>query len=282
MDAQFYIGTSGWSYPRGEGTWNGYFYPPGEKNELGYYSQFFKTVEINSSFYAPINPAYAASWVKKTPADFVFTAKLWQKFTHPRMFEASTGEVAAICQQDVDEFLKGIQPLHEASKLGAILAQFPPSFENDEGGRQILEAVLNTFGQFRLAVELRHRSWSQDPKTAGLLRERNASWVQTDEPRFSISSIEKLPLTADFAYFRFHGRNKENWWTGNNETRYCYLYSPEEIQELAERVSGAASQSKLVLAYFNNHWRGFAPKNAAELEKALGSQSTQDPNRKLI
>ena len=73
--AQYCIGTSGWSYPRGEGTWNGYFYPPGTKNELGYYSHFFGCVEINSSFYSPINPTWAEDWVRKTPDDFVFTAK---------------------------------------------------------------------------------------------------------------------------------------------------------------------------------------------------------------
>ena len=40
--AKIYIGTSGWSYPTGEGTWNGYFYPPGTKNELEYYSRFLQ------------------------------------------------------------------------------------------------------------------------------------------------------------------------------------------------------------------------------------------------
>lgn len=50
------VGTSGWSYPRGEGTWKGHFYPPGTSNELAYYSSFFNTVEINSSFYRPPDP----------------------------------------------------------------------------------------------------------------------------------------------------------------------------------------------------------------------------------
>jgi len=34
--AKFYIGTSGWSYPKGKGTWTGYFYPIG-KNKEGEY-----------------------------------------------------------------------------------------------------------------------------------------------------------------------------------------------------------------------------------------------------
>ena len=32
--AKIYIGTSGWSYPRGEGTWSGFFYPTKKINEL--------------------------------------------------------------------------------------------------------------------------------------------------------------------------------------------------------------------------------------------------------
>ena len=72
-----YIGTSGWSYPRGAGTWAGYFYPAGTANELEYYSQFFNTVEINSSFYRPPNPGYVYNWVRRTPVDFLFAVKLW-------------------------------------------------------------------------------------------------------------------------------------------------------------------------------------------------------------
>jgi uncharacterized protein YecE (DUF72 family) len=59
---KIYIGTSGWSYPKGEGTWKGYFYPSGKINELEYYSQFFKTVEINSSFYRPPYPGYVYNY----------------------------------------------------------------------------------------------------------------------------------------------------------------------------------------------------------------------------
>lgn len=69
--AKIYIGTSGWSYPKGEGTWTGYFYPTGKINELEYYSQFFNTVEINSSFYRPPNPGYVYNWVRRTPKDFL-------------------------------------------------------------------------------------------------------------------------------------------------------------------------------------------------------------------
>ena len=267
--AAIYIGTSGWSYPRGEGTWTGYFYPAGKINELEYYSQFFNTVEINSSFYRPPNPGYVHNWVRHTPGDFLFTVKLWQKFTHPRMYEAATGEAAAISQRDVDLFHHSLEPLYKSGKLGALLAQFPPSFRNDRHGQQILSAVIRTFGQYRLAVELRNRSWSDDKHTAELLREHGVAWVQVDEPKFPFSIAADVPLTTDMAYFRFHGRNKETWWTGDSETRYKYLYSPEEIRELADKMKPAIERTNLAFAFFNNHWQGYAPRNAVDMKRAL-------------
>ena len=267
--SNIYIGTSGWSYPKGEGTWQGFFYPPGRINELEYYSQYFNTVEINSSFYRLPNPGYVYNWARRVPAGFLFAMKLWQKFTHPRMYRDATGEEAIISQQDVDIFRSSIEPLARSGKLGALLAQFPPSFKNDDYGRQILRAVAKTFGEYPLAVELRHRSWSDDENTAGLLRESNMAWVQIDEPKFSTSVAPEVPVTADMAYFRFHGRNAKDWWSGNGEQRYRYLYSEEEIEELAGRVQDTAEKAGLMLAYFNNHWQAYAPRNANDLKRAL-------------
>ncbi|MFC2058354.1 DUF72 domain-containing protein [Chloroflexota bacterium] len=267
--AKLYIGTSGWSYPKGEGKWTGYFYPPVKINELEYYSQFFNTVEINSSFYWPPNPGYVENWVRRVPKDFLFTVKLWQKFTHPKMYKEATGEDVAISQDDVDLFRDSIDPLIDHGKLGALLAQFPPSFKNDKFGQQLLDGLIKIFGQYRLAVELRHGSWSDDENTARLLKDNNVAWVQIDEPKFKSSIAGELPLTSDMAYFRFHGRNAEMWWKGDNETRYKYLYSPEEISELSEKVQSAAGQTRLLFANFNNHWRGYAPRNAMDMMKKL-------------
>ncbi len=265
-----YIGTSGWSYPKGEGTWNGYFYPADRKvDELLYYSHYFRTVEINSTFYRPPAPNMAKNWVKRVPADFRFTVKLWQKFTHPRMYAKATGEADAVSQDDVDSFCRGIEPLSECGKLGALLAQFPPSFTNDNQGQSILQGIINHFRQFRLAIELRHRSWTDDPATAILFRENKVAWVNIDEPKFSSSLADDVPNTADFAYFRFHGRNKEMWWKGNVETRYCYLYSPEEIRELTARVTAAVEKTTCAYVFFNNHWKAYAPRNAIDIMKAL-------------
>jgi len=280
--AELYIGTSGWSYPKGEGTWKGYFYPKGKINELEYYSQFFNTVELNSSFYRPPNPDYALNWARRVPEGFLFTVKLWQKFTHPKMYKEATGKEASISSDDVDLFKRSLEPLAGAGKLGALLAQFPPSFKNDSFGKQILAAVNRTFGQYRLAVELRHKSWSDDPDTANLLKENGVCWVQIDEPKFASSIARQIPLTSDMAYFRFHGRNAEAWWGGDNETRYKYLYSPNEIKELANGIKSAKRETRLLFAQFNNHWQGYAPRNANDLKKTLQLPFTDFPSYRDI
>ena len=81
------IGTSGYSYaglpPKG---WFGVFYPDKKHkgfDELKYYSQIFNTCEINNTFYRPPSPAITKAWSNKTPDDFSFSIKLWQKFTQP-------------------------------------------------------------------------------------------------------------------------------------------------------------------------------------------------------
>ncbi|TMF06127.1 MAG: DUF72 domain-containing protein, partial [Chloroflexi bacterium] len=139
-----YIGTSGWSYPKGEGTWDGTFYPPklADKDKLSFYAQYFNTVEINSSFYRPPNQYAARAWAGKVPEDFRFTAKLWQKFTHPKMFEAATGQSWRVQDEDFEVFVEGVGPLAEAGRLGPLLAQFPTSFRPDAGTLEYLEDLI--------------------------------------------------------------------------------------------------------------------------------------------
>src|ERR671927_2004294 len=130
------VGTSGWSYPKAAGTWDGVFYPPGlaDRDKLAFYARYFDTVEINSSFYRPPSPYAARAWADKVPDDFRFTAKLWQKFTHPRMFEKATGRAVSARSEagrdsshartlnptDFQVFAEGLAPLAEAGKLGVL------------------------------------------------------------------------------------------------------------------------------------------------------------------
>ncbi len=78
-----------------------------------------------------------------------------------------------------------------------------------------------------------------------------------------ILSQNKVPIISNIGYFRFHGRNADAWWTGDNEPRYKYLYSTDEI-----KVKLVADKTDIVFAVFNNHWQGYAPKNAIDLMKS--------------
>src|ERR1700690_1800010 len=80
---QLRVGPAGWSYP----DWAGYVYPtprPKDFYEAAYLANFFDTIEINTSFYQPLRPDHAAMWIDRAAANpaFLFTAKLWQRFTH--------------------------------------------------------------------------------------------------------------------------------------------------------------------------------------------------------
>jgi len=277
------VGTSGWSYPSGKGTWNGIFYPvpPGRRSraaggfdELRYYAEHFDTVEINSSFYGVPTPAAARSWVERTPPGFEFSLKLYQKFTHPGMFEKATGKDPwDITGHDVDGFRAGIEPLAAAGKLGAVLAQFPASFRNEPNTRLYLEWLLERFRDYQLAVELRHRSWSDDPReTLTLLAAFGAAWAQIDEPKFRFSIRQDLmPNVRTFYYLRLHGRNAADWWNHQaSEDRYNYLYSASELQPFAEAARQASREVKKAYLYANNHFSAKSVANAALLKHDLG------------
>src|SRR5262252_2129253 len=56
------IGPAGWSYP----DWAGFVYPsrrPRGFHEAAYLSEFFDTIEINTSFYQPLKPENAKQWL---------------------------------------------------------------------------------------------------------------------------------------------------------------------------------------------------------------------------
>jgi uncharacterized protein YecE (DUF72 family) len=277
------VGTSGWSYPTGKGTWNGIFYPipPGRRSragggfdELTFYAEHFDTVEINSTFYRVPAASAAKGWADRTPKDFEFSLKLFQKFTHPRMFEKATGKNPwDLAGKDVDEFRAGIDPIASAGKLGALLAQFPASFKNDDESRAYLEWLLKQFRDYQVALELRHRSWSDQPEdTLRLLDAFGAAWTQIDEPKFRLSIRQDLlPNVRTFYYLRLHGRNAAQWWNHEqSEDRYNYLYSASELKPIADAARAASREVKKAYLYANNHFSAKSVANAAILKHDLG------------
>lgn len=253
--------------------------PPGSRgtrgfDELRFYAEHFDTVEINSTFYRIPSVDTARRWADRTPDGFEFSLKLYQKFTHPEMFQKATGaDPWDLDQKDVDQFRAAIDPIASAGKLGALLAQFPASFKNDPDARGYLEWLLGRFREYMIAVELRHRSWSDDALgTLELLNGFDAAWAQIDEPKFRFSVRQNLaPNVKSFYYLRLHGRNAAQWWKHEkSEDRYNYLYSAEELKPFAEAAEKASREVKKAYLYANNHFSAKSVANAAILKHQLG------------
>jgi uncharacterized protein YecE (DUF72 family) len=278
------IGTSGWSYPSGRGTWNGIFYPPREKgrrvkggtkpgfDELAYYAEHFDTVEINTTFYGQPRASIARTWAERTPPGFEFSLKLYRLLTH-----ADKGGVPSLDADAIDQYRQGIEPLAAAGKIGALLAQFPPSFKQTPESQDYLDGLLQRLAGYPVAVELRHRSWSDGFKeTLTLLNGNNAALAQIDEPKFKLSIRQnQLPNITGFSYMRLHGRNAAQWWTHDKaEDRYNYLYSAGELKGFAETADAARRLVKKSYLYFNNHFAAKAVVNAVMIKSQLGEPVT--------
>jgi uncharacterized protein YecE (DUF72 family) len=299
------IGTSGWSYPTGKGTWNGLFYPATRStragtrdfDELRFYAEHFDTVEVNSTFYGQPRAEVSRTWVERTRPGFDFSVKLYQKFTHPKMFRdaalkrapgaegALLDLLAEVTQSDIDEFRAGVEPLADAGRLGALLAQFPASFKDSPSTRDYLAQLLRAFADYPVAVELRHRSWSDSiGDTLTMLNAFGAALVQIDEPKFRFSIRQNyLPNVTSFYYMRLHGRNAAAWWRHEkSEDRYNYLYSGGELQEFADIATAATELVKKSYLYTNNHFSSKSVVNAIMLKAQVGQPIEGGYPRELV
>ena len=234
-----HVGCSGWNYA----DWRGRVYPPGlpARRWLEHYASLFDTVEVNSTFYRLASRPAVAAWVEQTAPDFVFAVKISRYLTHmKRLTDMGQG---------VERFYERIEPLVESGKLGPVLWQFPERFHRDD---ERLACALERLPAGAHCFEFRHRSWFAADVYA-LLRERGVALVIQDHPQRPFQAHE---LTADWTFVRFHYGHRGR--RGN--------YSGTELDEWAERVRGMRGD---VLAYFNNDWEAFAPRNAEGLIRRL-------------
>ena len=243
---------------------------------------------MNSTFYGQPRADVTHAWAARTPSRFEFSIKLYQKFTHPRMFkERMTGDLpdeaerepallAALARPtdaDVDVFRRGIDPLASSGRLGALLAQFPASFKDSPASRDYLAGLLRAFAGYPVAVELRHKTWSDGiGDTLSLLNTFGAAWVQIDEPKFRFSIRQNyLPNVRAFYYMRLHGRNTAQWWHHEkSDDRYNYLYSADELKAFTETADAAKTLVKKLYLYTNNHFSAKSVANAAKIKQQLG------------
>jgi len=275
------VGPAGWSYP----DWAGYVYPsrrPKGFHYASYLAEFFDTIEINSSFYNPIRPDHAAQWIERVAANprFMFTAKLWQRFTHEISPGAEQSAIAAATAEDERAVRAGFDVLRAAAKLSAVLLQFPFSFHRTRETVAYLSALLKRFADYPLVVEVRHASW-HTPETFALLREAGAGFCNIDQPIIGKSIEPSAETTSPIGYVRLHGRRYDTWFTDDaaipSHERYNYLYSTEELAPWARRVEKMAERSRDVFVITNNHYQGKGVVNALQLISILKGSKVKVP-----
>jgi uncharacterized protein YecE (DUF72 family) len=217
--AQLYTGTSGFAYPN----WKPRFYPADlpEKKFLEHYASRLRSVEINYTFRRLPAAGTLENWVKATPAGFRFACKANQRITHiQRLKDVSSA---------VELFLRSIDPLRSARRLGPILFQLPPNLKFDM-------ALLGDFlkllpADWRFTIEFRHPSWLVD-SVYDALKKQNISLCVVESEKLEIPEV----ITADFVYYRL--RKSE--------------YSEEERKAIAERAGELLAQAKDLYLYFKH------------------------------
>jgi len=246
-----FLGTSGWSYKE----WEGPFYEKGEKRKLRAYSHVFSTAEVDSTFYRVPSKGTVFGWLRYSPSEFVFTAKLPKMITHDKKLGLK-GDV----KSDLEFFLDVMRPLQLGGKLACLLIQLPPKYDYNVENLESFFGLLDPV--FKYAVEFRNLSWMRD-ETWDLLKKHNVAYVNVDEPLLP----PEVHLTSDIAYFRWHGRGEKIW--------FDYLYSKVELEPWVPKVKEASEKVKKVVGYFNNHYHGYAPENCLYLIERLGLLSAE-------
>ncbi len=253
------LGTCGWSYKE----WEGPFYQKkSRETKLRSYSRVFKTAEIDSTFYRNPSMGTVIGWLKYSPGDFIFTAKLPKTITHDKALGLKKDVKA-----DLREFLDLMMPLQQGGKLACLLIQLPPKYTYNPGNLEEFFQALDP--RFRYAVDFRNLTWLlPETRTFELLKQYGVAYTNVDEPLLP----PEVHLTTDFSYFRWHGRGENIW--------FDYLYSEEELQPWLPKIKEAANSVKKVYGYFNNHYHGYAPENCLQILEKLGLLSEDQKKMK--
>jgi uncharacterized protein YecE (DUF72 family) len=292
---EYYLGCSGWNYgdTPDKGGWLDIFYPNKDTKRLRYYSEFFNTVEMDSTFYeefySKMNKGLFFGMVKATPQNFEFSIKVPERITHRKRLELGKDVIS-----DFKEFLDKISPLNNSRKLGAILIQLPPSFsieyfstlekflENiprkpEENESNVTNKQPNNDYYYQYAIEFRHPSWNTEGPLE-LLKHHNIANVITDSPKKENLSFlsNSIVSSSEHSFVRFHGRN-----TSSGRYWYNYLYSKQELEPWIDKVRELENQTKKLRIYFNNHYGGKAIINALQFKEMRGS-SLKDKERKIL
>jgi uncharacterized protein YecE (DUF72 family) len=265
--------------------WQGSFYPIGmnEREYLGHYAKRFRTVEIDSTYYGTPAEATVSNWYKRTPADFVFAAKVPQMITHEK--------VLVNCQGEFAEFVERMNLLKE--KRGPLLMQFPrfSKFQFKDGIeflvrlRDFLKGAPGD-GKKNLVIEIRNPAWLDNLFVAEM-REQGVTLALTDTSFMPRPWELKKPLdliTSDFLYVRWLGDRKEIEKTTTTWDKAIWDRR-EDLRNWAALLRGMVLKRKLrhIFLFANNHYAGHAPATLemfAEIwdkdAEATGARSKED------
>lgn len=256
-----FLGTGGYS----DTDLLGILYPEKTKKTdfLQEYAKHYATVEINSSFYAPIGKKAFEGMLQKSlgqnpHAPFKFAIKLHQDFSH----------TLTATQDHALAFLQAIEPILQADCLSALLLQFPHGFDRTLAHRQYLAQLTDWFAGLPLAIEFRHESW-HTPQVYASFNARNLTWCSVDYPNIKGLPASRLVFTNRTGYLRMHGKNS-NWWDAHSASeRHDYRYTEAEMQAWAESIANQQANFDVLYVYFENTVKGHAVYNIAMLRKSL-------------
>ena len=256
--AQILIGTSGFYYD----DWKGFFYPDNLKKEdyLSYYSNHFNVLELNFTYYRMPGQGQINKMIEKTGDSFYFVVKAFRGITHD-ITEESIKSV-------LPRFIEGIMPLCKEERLGALLFQFPQSFNYTVQNRIYLDELLKAVQPLPACVEFRKKAWLKESVYSSLAK-LGTGFVCVDEPELPSLIPPASIATSETGYIRFHGRNKKNWYGTDSTSRYDYLYSEEELREWLPRISELSQKSEKLFIFFNNHAKSQAVTNSRMLINLL-------------
>jgi uncharacterized protein YecE (DUF72 family) len=252
------VGVAGWDYV----DWAGPVYPLVQKiDRLAFLARYVDVLEVNSTFYRPALAATARSWLRRTPPELSFTAKIHRTITH----DEGLPEPEALAPT-----LEGLEPLLDEGRLLALLVQFPHSFRFDDAGKEKLETIAEGLRGWPFSVEVRRAEW-ENPEAVDWLARLGAGWCVVDQPRIGRTARATPRVLGSLGYLRLHGRNASNWFRedAGRDARYDYLYDDHEIDDVANIARTMAEQAAELVVVQNNHFRGQALVNALQLKHRL-------------
>jgi uncharacterized protein YecE (DUF72 family) len=266
------------------------------RDRLAWYAGRFDYVEVNSSFYAVPAQKTVARWAEITPKQFIFDVKLHRLLSRhsagldsllpelrPRAKTDERGRVILTPELEellIDATVEAIEPLSKTAKLGPFLLQLSPAFSPRKHELSELEPLAERLREPGLAIELRNRNWVEEDRleeTLDWYEKHAVTFVCVDSPpgdNFQILPPIDAVTRRDVAYLRMHGRNTEGYLKGKSVAeRFGWVYSDEELKELAQRAKGLAEDAAQVHVAFNNNRSSDAPDSARRFRELIG----QDP-----